>query len=152
MPRKHTKKNRRCSRRQRRTRVSRRSARPQRGGGHKEDLIELITAADNFPEILAFFQTFELGMWHPSFPKKDNDDYILLLVEGEATEDDSKPQKIIFIKMKKLADHFAEVTLEKHEQKATKDFKDQYPADLLEQGAIYSGIRDAIIELFGTGR
>jgi hypothetical protein len=125
----------------------------QRGGGHKEDLIDLITSHDNFPDILEFFQGMEGPIWHADFPKKDGDDYILLIQEGEAADQgNDATQKLIVLKMKKLADHFAEVEMATHENKAPKDFIDQYQAELLEQGEIYTGIRDASVEIFGIGR
>ncbi len=87
-------------------------------------------------------------VWHHDFPKQDRDDYILIIQEGEGTNED--PQKLIVIKLKKLADHFAEVNMETHENKKPKDFLDQYQMATLESGAEYEGIRDASKEIFDT--
>lgn len=85
-------------------------------------------------------------VWHHDFPKKDQDEYILIIQEGEATN--VEPQKLIVIKLKKLADHFAEVNVETLENKKAKDFVDQYPMETLTTGAEYEGIRDASKEIF----
>jgi hypothetical protein len=121
----------------------------QSGGGHKEDIIELIVANDNFPAVYEFFQSMDQPAWHPQFPKIDGSDYIVLIHEGEGT--DEAQQKILLIKLKKLADNFAEVTLETFAGKKPKEFLDQYRADLLQSGAEYTGIRDASREIFDVG-
>ena len=118
----------------------------QSGGGHKEDIIELITSNDNFPTAYEFFQSMDQPTWHSQFPKIDGSDYIVLIHEGEGTDQDQ--QKILLIKLKKLADNFAEVTMETFDEKKPQEFLDQYRADLLQSGAEYTGIRDASREIF----
>ena len=121
----------------------------QSGGGHKEDIIDLITGADNFPTAYEFLHSIEMPIFHKQFPKKDGDDFIVLIHEGAETDID--PQKILLIKLKKLADHFAEVTLETFENKKPKDFLDQYRVPRLQASPEDAGIRDASREIFDVG-
>lgn len=140
-----------CSARKvRKTRRARKSERKQRGGGHKEDLIELITSANNFDTVLEFLQGMELPVYHAHFPKKDGESYVAMIVEGEVG-DDHVPQKMVVITAKKPGATFTEVTLEATDQKKPKDYLDQYSANILPAGPEYTGIRDATRNLFDVG-
>ena len=134
----------------RKTRRARKSERKQRGGGHKEDLIELITSADNFDTVLQFLQGMEAPVYHANFPKKDGESYVAIIVEGEVA-DDNVPQKMVVITAKKPAATFTEVTLEATDQKKPKDYLDQYSGNILPAGPEYTGIRDATRDLFDVG-
>lgn len=138
------------ARRFKKRRAQTRRIRKQRGGGHKEDLIELITSAQNFDTAFTFFQGMEAPVYHNAFPKKDGETYLVMIVEGEVA-DDTRPQKLFILTMKKPAATFTEVTLETKEDGVPKDYLDQFPGILLTAGPEYLGIVGATQEIFDVG-
>ena len=123
----------------------------QRGGAHKDDLIELITSANNFDQILGFFQGMEAPIYNHQFPRKDGETYVALIVEGEVANN-AAPQKMLTITMRKQDGSFNEVILESSGAGVPQDYLNQFRGELLNPASDeYRGIVGATQELFGVG-